>query len=284
MLVKFRCDFCDMNFTSKHQQGVHLKTKNHMEKSGILSTFSKNAATLYNDSLDKSSVKKNFPCDLCQKVFDNGQHLNQHFKTKNHLLKVGNKENFSPSVVSPKVTIESPKTTMENDFEDDFEDEIPVFAIRPAQNFVKSPEALENSPQEETEVDSPKETEVDSRKETEVDSPKETEVNSSKGTEVLHESDSSSDHETEEKMDKFKCDLCTETFSSEFNLMTHVELKHEEDSSEPIEKYQQKLDKLPTEVSHESDSSSDHEIEDKMDKFKYDLCTEMFSFTSRVAT
>ena len=138
MPVKSSCDFCDMNFTSKSQHDAHVKTKTHIEKSGILSTFSKNATTLYKDSLDQSSVKKNFSCDLCQKVFDNGQNLNQHFKTKNHMLKAGNKENFPPKVVSPKVTIESPKTTMENDFEDDFEDEIPVFAIRPAQNFVKS--------------------------------------------------------------------------------------------------------------------------------------------------
>ena len=188
MLVK---SSCDMKFTSKSQHDAHVKTKTHMEKSGILSTFSKNATTLYKDSLEKSSVKKNFSCDLCQKVFDNGQNLNQHFKTKNHLLKAGNKENFSPKIESPKVTIESPKMTVENDFEDDFEDEIPVFAIRSAQNFVKSPEALENSAQEETEIGSPKEMEVDSSKETEVDSPKDTEVDLSKGTEVSHESDSS---------------------------------------------------------------------------------------------
>ena len=71
------------------------------------------------------------------------------------------------------------------------------------------PGAIENSPQEETKVDL------------------------SKGTEVSHESDS--DHEIEGKLSKFKCDLCTETFFSESNLMTHVELKHEEDVPEDQE-------------------------------------------------
>ena len=36
---------------------------------------------------------------------------------------------------------------MENDFEDDFEDEIPVLAIRPIKKFVKSPEAIEDLPE-----------------------------------------------------------------------------------------------------------------------------------------
>ena len=65
----------------------------------------------------------------------------------------------------------------------------------------------------------------------------------SKETEVSHESDS--DHEIEGKLTKFKCDLCTETFFSEFNLMTHVELKHEEDSFVPEKQEEgQELQKL----------------------------------------
>ena len=53
------------------------------------------------------------------------------------------------------------------------------------------------------------------------------EIDPSKEMEVSHDSDwSDLDHELE---GEFKCDLCTETFFSEFNLMTHVELKHDED-------------------------------------------------------
>ena len=33
--------------------------------------------------------------------------------------------------------------------------------------------------------------------------------------------------EIDKKLGKFKCDLCTEMFSSESNLMTHLELKHD---------------------------------------------------------
>ena len=57
------------------------------------------------------------------------------------------------------------------------------------------------------------------------------------------ESDSSSDHEMEKKFDKFKCDICTNSFASETNLMTHVEFEHEEESSSHFERYHQKINK-----------------------------------------
>ena len=37
----------------------------------------------------------------------------------------------------------------------------------------------------------------------------------------------SSNHELDAKLQKFNCELCTEIFSSENNLMTHKELKHD---------------------------------------------------------
>ena len=66
---------------------------------------------------------------------------------------------------------------------------------------------------------------VDLSKETEVDLSKETEVDLSKEMEV--DFNESSNYEMDDKLSKFKCDLCSEKFSSESNLMTHVELKHD---------------------------------------------------------
>ena len=43
----------------------------------------------------------------------------------------------------------------------------------------------------------------------------------------FNESDLSLNYEIDEKLGKFKCDLCTEMFSSESSLMTHLELKHD---------------------------------------------------------
>ena len=42
-----------------------------------------------------------------------------------------------------------------------------------------------------------------------------------------HDFNESSNYEIDDKFSKFKCNLCSEMFSSESNLMTHVELKHD---------------------------------------------------------
>ena len=42
-----------------------------------------------------------------------------------------------------------------------------------------------------------------------------------------NESDLSLNYEIDEKLGKFKCDLCNEMFSSQSNLITHLELKHD---------------------------------------------------------
>ena len=42
-----------------------------------------------------------------------------------------------------------------------------------------------------------------------------------------HDFNESSNYEIDDKLSKFKCDLCSEMFSSESNLMTHVELNHD---------------------------------------------------------
>ena len=43
----------------------------------------------------------------------------------------------------------------------------------------------------------------------------------------FNENDLSSNFEIDVKLGKFQCDLCTEMFSSETNLVTHQELKHD---------------------------------------------------------
>ena len=63
-----------------------------------------------------------------------------------------------------------------------------------------------------------------------------------------NEIDSSSDHETENKFGKFKCDICTNSFASETNLMTHVEFEHEEEYSSFFERYHQKLNEEEREL------------------------------------
>ena len=55
-----------------------------------------------------------------------------------------------------------------------------------------------------------------------------------------NESDSSSD-EMEDKFCRFKCDICTESFASESNLMTHVQFEHEDEYSSHFERYHRKL-------------------------------------------
>ena len=61
-----------------------------------------------------------------------------------------------------------------------------------------------------------------------------------------NEIDSSSDHEMDSKFGKFKCDICTNSFASETNLMTHVEFEHEEKYSSFFERYHRKLNEEHT--------------------------------------